>query len=60
VSPALACWTDFRSDYLHGKLPVAPSALAPEGQVNLLRLKKNYDIRLFGLLHFLMIREAAQ
>jgi 2,4-dienoyl-CoA reductase-like NADH-dependent reductase (Old Yellow Enzyme family) len=28
--------------YLQGKLPVAPSALAPEGQVNLLRPKKNY------------------
>lgn len=30
--------------YLHGKLPVAPSALAPEGQVNLLRPKKNYVV----------------
>jgi 2,4-dienoyl-CoA reductase-like NADH-dependent reductase (Old Yellow Enzyme family) len=28
--------------YLHGKLPVAPSAIAPEGHVNLLRPKKNY------------------
>jgi 2,4-dienoyl-CoA reductase-like NADH-dependent reductase (Old Yellow Enzyme family) len=30
--------------YLHGKLPVAPSALAPEGQVNLLRPKKSYVV----------------
>jgi 2,4-dienoyl-CoA reductase-like NADH-dependent reductase (Old Yellow Enzyme family) len=30
--------------YLHGKLPVAPSALAPEGQVNLLRPKKDYVV----------------
>jgi 2,4-dienoyl-CoA reductase-like NADH-dependent reductase (Old Yellow Enzyme family) len=30
--------------YLHGKLPVAPSALAPEGQVNLPRPKKNYVV----------------
>ena len=28
--------------YLHGKLPVAPSAIAPEGYVNLLRPKKNF------------------
>ena len=28
--------------YLHGKRPVAPSAIAPEGHVNLLRPKKNY------------------
>jgi 2,4-dienoyl-CoA reductase-like NADH-dependent reductase (Old Yellow Enzyme family) len=28
--------------YLHGKLPVAPSAIAPEGHVNLLRPKTNY------------------
>ena len=27
---------------MHGKLPVAPSAIAPEGHVNLLRPKKNY------------------
>ena len=31
--------------YLHGKLPVAPSALAPEGQVNLLRLCCTQGIR---------------
>jgi 2,4-dienoyl-CoA reductase-like NADH-dependent reductase (Old Yellow Enzyme family) len=30
--------------YLHGKLPVAPSAIAPEGQVSLLRPKKNYVV----------------
>jgi 2,4-dienoyl-CoA reductase-like NADH-dependent reductase (Old Yellow Enzyme family) len=29
--------------YLHGKKPVAPSAIAPEGTVNLLRPKKNYE-----------------
>src|SRR6516225_6128489 len=28
--------------YLHGKRPVAPSAIAPEGHANLLRPKKNY------------------
>ena len=31
--------------HLHGKLPVAPSAIAPEGHVNLLRPKKNYGKR---------------
>ncbi|HYY26957.1 MAG TPA: hypothetical protein VE860_03385 [Chthoniobacterales bacterium] len=29
-------------NFLHGKLPVGPSAIAPEGHVNLLRPKKNY------------------
>jgi len=31
--------------HLHGKLPVAPSTIAPEGHVNLLRPKKNYGKR---------------
>lgn len=29
-------------DYLNGQLPVAPSAIAPKGHVNLLRPKKDY------------------
>lgn len=31
-------------DYLDGELPVAPSALAPEGHVSLLRPKRNYVV----------------
>jgi 2,4-dienoyl-CoA reductase-like NADH-dependent reductase (Old Yellow Enzyme family) len=31
-------------EYLHGKQPVAPSALAPAGTVNLLRPKRNYVV----------------
>lgn len=31
-------------DYLNGELPVAPSALAPEGHVSLLRPKRNYVV----------------
>jgi 2,4-dienoyl-CoA reductase-like NADH-dependent reductase (Old Yellow Enzyme family) len=37
--------------HLHGKLPVAPSTIAPEGHVNLLRPKKNYGKRTASQVH---------